>query len=263
MTISAGIATYPSDADSATGLLAAVAQVLGEAKAGGGDAIRVCGREADAGEDTRTFNVLQGLVFAIDTKDRYTKRHSEDVARYAVFLAGQVGLEPALIEAIRTARAAPRRGQDRDPRHDPAQARSPYRRGVRGRQAARRPRRLDRPRPRRDRDRAHRHPPPPRALGRQGLPRRPRRRGDPARRPDPGRGRCLLGDDDDPAVSQGALRGGGAAPPRRRGGEPARRATRGRVHRGHRARRGCAAPRLRSRGSRCGCRRTASPDRGP
>ncbi len=103
MTISAGIATYPSDADSATGLLAAVAQVLGEAKAGGGDAIRVCGREVDAGEDTRTFNVLQGLVFAIDTKDRYTKRHSEDVARYAVFLAGQVELEPALIEAIRTA----------------------------------------------------------------------------------------------------------------------------------------------------------------
>jgi len=103
MTISAGIATYPSDADSVTGLLAAVAQVLGEAKAGGGDAIRVCGRDTDAGEDTRTFNVLQGLVFAIDTKDRYTKRHSEDVARYAVFLAGQVGLEQGLIDAIRTA----------------------------------------------------------------------------------------------------------------------------------------------------------------
>jgi diguanylate cyclase (GGDEF)-like protein len=103
ITISAGIATYPSDADSVTGLLAAVAQILGEAKAGGGDEIRVCGRNEDAGEDTRTFNVLQGLVFAIDTKDRYTKRHSEDVARYAVFLAGQVGLEPGLIDAIRTA----------------------------------------------------------------------------------------------------------------------------------------------------------------
>ena len=30
-----------------------------------------------------TFDVLEGLVGAIDTKDRYTKRHSEDVARYA------------------------------------------------------------------------------------------------------------------------------------------------------------------------------------
>jgi diguanylate cyclase (GGDEF)-like protein len=103
ITISAGLATFPENADSLTALLSTVAQVLGEAKAGGGDAIRVCGRSDVNADDARTFNVLQGLVFAIDTKDRYTKRHSEDVARYAVFLAEQAGLEPGLIEAIRTA----------------------------------------------------------------------------------------------------------------------------------------------------------------
>jgi diguanylate cyclase (GGDEF)-like protein len=103
ITISAGLATYPEHADSLTALLSAVAQVLGEAKAGGGDAIRVSGRSDTSSDDARTFNVLQGLVFAIDTKDRYTKRHSEDVARYAVFLAEQAGLEQGLIEAIRTA----------------------------------------------------------------------------------------------------------------------------------------------------------------
>jgi diguanylate cyclase (GGDEF)-like protein len=103
ITISAGLATYPDAADSVTGLLSAVAQILGEAKAGGGDAIRVARDIEDSGEDTRTFNVLQGLVFAIDTKDRYTKRHSEDVAKYAVFLAERAGLDPGLIEAIRTA----------------------------------------------------------------------------------------------------------------------------------------------------------------
>jgi diguanylate cyclase (GGDEF)-like protein len=103
ITISAGLATYPEDGASMTELLAAVAQVLGEAKASGGDAIRVSGRTEEGGDDARTFNVLQGLVFAIDTKDRYTKRHSEDVARYAVFLAGRIGLEPSLLEAIRTA----------------------------------------------------------------------------------------------------------------------------------------------------------------
>ena len=27
--------------------------------------------------------MLEGLILAVDTKDRYTKRHSEDVARYA------------------------------------------------------------------------------------------------------------------------------------------------------------------------------------
>jgi len=40
-----------------------------------------------------SFDVLQGLVIAVDTKDRYTKRHSEDVARYAVFLAERVGVD--------------------------------------------------------------------------------------------------------------------------------------------------------------------------
>ena len=103
ITISAGLATFPEHAESLTGLLSAVALVLGEAQAGGGDAIRVCGRSDTDADNARTFNVLQGLVFAIDTKDRYTKRHSEDVARYAVFLAERAGLDQGLIEAIRTA----------------------------------------------------------------------------------------------------------------------------------------------------------------
>jgi diguanylate cyclase (GGDEF)-like protein len=102
ITISAGVASCPQDADSVTELLAAVAQVLGEAKAGGGDRIRVASRVAQT-DAARGFTVLQGLVFAIDTKDRYTKRHSEDVARYAVFLAGRIGLEPPVIDTIRTA----------------------------------------------------------------------------------------------------------------------------------------------------------------
>jgi putative nucleotidyltransferase with HDIG domain len=41
----------------------------------------------------KAFDTLQGLVIAIDTKDRYTKRHSEDVARYSVFIAHQLGLD--------------------------------------------------------------------------------------------------------------------------------------------------------------------------
>ena len=103
ITVSAGLAVFPDEADSITELLSAVALALGEAKAGGGDAVRRAGRVDDQATDGRAFNVLQSLVFAIDTKDRYTKRHSEDVARYAVFLAGQLGLEPVLTEAIRTA----------------------------------------------------------------------------------------------------------------------------------------------------------------
>ena len=103
ITVSAGIASAPTDAESVIELLSTAARVLGEAKAGGGDAVRVANRFASLTEDAGAFGVLQGLVFAIDTKDRYTKRHSEDVARYSVFLARLLGLDGATIETIRVA----------------------------------------------------------------------------------------------------------------------------------------------------------------
>ena len=57
-------------------------------------------RRADDDAATAGFDVLQGLVIAVDTKDRYTKRHSEDVARYAMFLAERLGLTPDEIRTI-------------------------------------------------------------------------------------------------------------------------------------------------------------------
>jgi len=103
VTISAGLCSYPEHGASVTVLLAAVASTLEEAKASGGDAIRVAGVDGDELKGTSGFDVLQGLVLAVDTKDRYTKRHSEDVARYAVFLAGRVDADPELIQTIRLA----------------------------------------------------------------------------------------------------------------------------------------------------------------
>ncbi|HVL54519.1 MAG TPA: diguanylate cyclase [Vitreimonas sp.] len=103
LTTSTGLATFPVDADSVTELLSTVAVVLAEAKASGGDAIRLAGRTPDETSEGKSFDVLQGLVFAIDTKDRYTKRHSEDVARYGVFLAGLLALDTDMQETIRTA----------------------------------------------------------------------------------------------------------------------------------------------------------------
>jgi diguanylate cyclase (GGDEF)-like protein len=103
LTFSAGAATYPDHADSVTELLTAAALTLGEAKASGGDRIRFATGQPEADAGSRTFDVFQGLILAIDTKDRYTKRHSEDVARYAVFLAQLMGLEPELIQTIRVA----------------------------------------------------------------------------------------------------------------------------------------------------------------
>ena len=44
-------------------------------------------------EEAVRFDVLEGLIIAVDTKDHYTRRHSEDVARYAAFLAAELGLD--------------------------------------------------------------------------------------------------------------------------------------------------------------------------
>jgi diguanylate cyclase (GGDEF)-like protein/putative nucleotidyltransferase with HDIG domain len=103
VSVSAGIAACPEHAKAVTELLTAAAVALGEAKASGGDVVRV----ARAGEETRetvaSFDVLQGLIIAVDTKDRYTKRHSEDVARYAVFLARRIGVDPDLLQTIHLA----------------------------------------------------------------------------------------------------------------------------------------------------------------
>jgi len=103
ITVSAAISVYPTDGESVTDLVAAAAHTLAEAKASGGDAIRVAGRLPVLSADARTFDVFQGLIFAVDTKDRYTKRHSEDVARYATFLARHLELDDETIRTIRVA----------------------------------------------------------------------------------------------------------------------------------------------------------------
>jgi diguanylate cyclase (GGDEF)-like protein/putative nucleotidyltransferase with HDIG domain len=103
ISVSVGICAYPEHAASVTDLLSAAVVALGEAKASGGDGVRV----AQVGEEDRvvagSFDVLQGLVIAVDTKDRYTKRHSEDVARYAVFLAQRLGLDEEMLRTIQLA----------------------------------------------------------------------------------------------------------------------------------------------------------------
>jgi diguanylate cyclase (GGDEF)-like protein/putative nucleotidyltransferase with HDIG domain len=103
ISVSVGICAYPEHAASVTDLLSAAVVALGEAKASGGDGVRV----AQVGEEERvvsgSFDVLQGLVIAVDTKDRYTKRHSEDVARYAVFLAQRLGLDEEMLRTIQLA----------------------------------------------------------------------------------------------------------------------------------------------------------------
>ncbi len=103
ITFSAGIAASPEQADNATELLSSTTLTLTEAKSAGGDMIRVADRTADERADARGFDVLHGLVIAVDNKDRYTKRHSEDVARYATFIARRLGLDEEFQSTVRLA----------------------------------------------------------------------------------------------------------------------------------------------------------------
>jgi diguanylate cyclase (GGDEF)-like protein/putative nucleotidyltransferase with HDIG domain len=103
VTVSAGICSFPEHAGSVTDLLSGAAITLQEAKTSGGDGVRVAGPGFDIPAEIRTFDVYQGLILAVDGKDHYTKRHSEDVARYAVFLAERIGLDPELISTVRVA----------------------------------------------------------------------------------------------------------------------------------------------------------------
>jgi diguanylate cyclase (GGDEF)-like protein/putative nucleotidyltransferase with HDIG domain len=103
VTVSAAIARFPEHGASMTVLLATAARTLEEAKASGGDAVLVASRSVSDDPAPAGFDVLQGLVHAVDTKDRYTKRHSADVARYAAFIADRVGLDAEFVETIRVA----------------------------------------------------------------------------------------------------------------------------------------------------------------
>jgi diguanylate cyclase (GGDEF)-like protein len=103
VTVSVGICSFPTNGESVTTLLAIAAVTLDEAKSGGGDAVRAAEVRSVAPAYTKTFDILQGLVIAVDTKDRYTRRHSEDVARYADFLAVRLGLDEETRRALHTA----------------------------------------------------------------------------------------------------------------------------------------------------------------
>jgi diguanylate cyclase (GGDEF)-like protein len=104
ISISVGIAYFPFHADGVTELLSVATTALAEAKAGGGDEVAIAHAWTDEARTAQTtFDVLQGLVLAVDRKDRYTRHHSEDVAAYALFLADRMGLPDEMQAGLRIA----------------------------------------------------------------------------------------------------------------------------------------------------------------
>jgi diguanylate cyclase (GGDEF)-like protein len=101
ITVSAGISYFPFHATSITDLLSAATISLASARASGGNEVRIADASSPATIQVRqTFDVFQGLVTAVDAKDRYTKKHSDEVASYSLFLANWLGLSLELRHAL-------------------------------------------------------------------------------------------------------------------------------------------------------------------
>ncbi len=102
--LSLGFATYPQDARHGHELVGFADSNLYVSKRRGGNTVTGCEpgtEESDA--FAGSFGVLDGLIEAVDNKDRYTRQHSEEVTGYSMTIARAMGLSD---ESQRTLRMA-------------------------------------------------------------------------------------------------------------------------------------------------------------
>lgn len=92
VSLSIGIASYPANALHPEELLEKADAAMYQAKwSGGGAIIRAGDNVARELSQDSPWNVLEGLITAVDNKDHYTRRHSETVASYSLALARELG----------------------------------------------------------------------------------------------------------------------------------------------------------------------------
>lgn len=91
LSVSIGAALFPGETGDRMRLMQLADERLLRSKSGGAhDAPADYVRRALAHVDG--FSMLDALVTAVDNKDRYTSRHSEDVMRYGVLIAQKLGI---------------------------------------------------------------------------------------------------------------------------------------------------------------------------
>jgi diguanylate cyclase (GGDEF)-like protein len=103
LVISCGVAVYPDMADSQHELLAVADMNLYEAKTAGE---AIVGGEERSPDDPRAvggFSALDALVTAVDKRDRYTRKHSEEVTDYSLVIAEELGLSEDTKRTLRLA----------------------------------------------------------------------------------------------------------------------------------------------------------------
>ena len=103
ITVSQGLALFPGNARDWHDALRSADERLIRAKTGGSAESEANRTRAHMSNAVEGFSMLDALVTAVDNKDRYTKRHSEDVMTYSLQIARTLGTEPALQQMIATA----------------------------------------------------------------------------------------------------------------------------------------------------------------
>ena len=98
-----GLAICPDDSRHKEELIAYADASLFEAKQLAGSSLVIAHGEPEDGisKQRTPFGVLDALVRAVDRKDRYTRRHSQQNAEYAVALGKAVGLSEGAVNALR------------------------------------------------------------------------------------------------------------------------------------------------------------------
>jgi diguanylate cyclase (GGDEF)-like protein len=93
VTLSLGLATYPDDSTNRYELVAIADANLYTAKVSERGIVATSDTQRDHRQlrAESSFDVLDAMVTAVDNKDHYTRRHSEDVTEYAMWIAGRVG----------------------------------------------------------------------------------------------------------------------------------------------------------------------------
>ena len=103
LTLSLGLASYPQDGRERSEVLAAADSRLLWTKTGGSEEDLLDGLRGLLSESFQGFSMLDALVTAVDNKDRYTRRHSEDVLRHALAIARALGLDSRTQRTVQAA----------------------------------------------------------------------------------------------------------------------------------------------------------------
>ncbi len=104
LSLSVGMAVFPDDAPSRLEVLEAADARLRRVKYGASDGV-------DLSDYLRSrlpcsmgsYSILSALVTAVDNKDRYTRRHSEDVMNYSLQIAQALGMDDEAQDTVRIA----------------------------------------------------------------------------------------------------------------------------------------------------------------